>query len=257
MGERIAKSFAFLGKHAGPLLGLTCLMYLPYFALYRGSVEFGLLPEDAASAFFGLVDILIAPMANGAAVFMMNRWVDGESVTIKEALVAAKGAWTRLLVAYVSVAFIMLGWLAVTVIPCYAILQIAGLNQPLILVPLVAVVISYVMARYSFLDPLVVVDGMGAYHARSRSADLVKGHLPMILGLGLLSYMPPMVLELGSEALSGAGVPVDPGFDLRYFLMLAGPLSVFLYLWPQTLFFLYYRELKLRFLNPPAPKEVA
>lgn len=254
MVERIAKSFAFLGRHLAPLLGLTCLVYLPYFALYRGSVATGLLPEDAASAGFGLVDLLIAPFANGAAVFMMNRWADGEEVTIREALGAAKAAWTRLLVAYVSVAFVMAAYLAVTVIPLFVIMQVAGFNKPLYLLPLVGCVIAYVMARYSFLDPLVVVDGQTPYNARARSADLVKGHLGTILVLGLLSYSLPMVLELGSEALSGAGGQAAEGMNLGYLLELAGPLSVVLYLWPQTLFFLLYRDLKHQYLNP---KEVA
>lgn len=247
MADRIAKSLAFLFRHVRPLLGLTCVIYLPYFLVYRGAVVSGLLPEDAASALFGLIDLLIAPLANGAAVFMMDRWASGQAVTIREGLKAAKAAWNRLLVAYIAVAFILLGWLAVTVIPCYALLQILHFNQPLVLVPLIVVVICYVMARYSFLDPLIILDGLGAYQARARTGDLAKGHLPLFLGFGLLTYLPPMVLELGSEALTSAG-PINP--DWQLLVTLAGPLSVVLYLWPQTLFYLYYRDLKMQYLNP-------
>lgn len=243
MGSRLGKSLQFLFAHKWPLFGLSCLIYLPYFALHWTVTGFHLLPDDAASVVFGMIDLVLAPFANGMTIFLIDRWASGGTAPYREAFAAAKRSWVRLLVAYIMMSFILLGMLAVTIIPCFVVMRVAGLNQPFFLAPVAGLVISYVLARYSFLDSLVVLEGLGAYHARMRSGDLTRGHKLRIMGLGVVTLLPPTVLDLGSEIFTSVAPGVNHGIP-SVLIALAGPASVALYLWPQVLFYLYYRDLR-------------
>lgn len=242
MRDLLGRSLGVLGRHARPLVLLTLLIYLPYVVLYKAAAGLGWLTEEAADALFGLVDLFLTPLANAAVIFLIHQWATGGKPTLATAFSTARKSWSRLLAAYVSISFILLGWLAVLAVPGFLAMKFLAIGEPMMLVPFGVLALGYVMSNYAFLDPLVVLEGLRPYEARHRSVALVKGHRRVVLFFGLIAVAPPMALETAADQI-GKWASATYGWPGPVVSGTLALLAALLNLWPTVLFYLYYRDL--------------
>jgi len=242
MTDKLQRSWNLVAAHPRPLLTVVSCVYLPFYLLYFVTVAALWLPDEAADKLFGLIGVLLMPIANAMVVFLTHHWRQGVNQSLTAAFAAARQRWSKLLTAYISVSFIILGWLAVTVLPGYALLMILKVKQPLWLLPLAAFAIIMALSRYAFLDPLIVTQGLGPWEARQRSAELVRGRRAAVIGYGLLTFLPPFLLESGGELLADYMKP-----DFGLWPLIIGTCTGFgasiLYVIPVVFFYTYYQEL--------------
>lgn len=236
------RTTALLKQHSGPLLALTLLFYVPFFAVYKGVVALGVLPADAADSLFGLIGGLLAPLANGALVYLLHHAQAGVNLRFADALKASGKVFGRLLTSYIIISVIFLVWVVVPMLPALAYLGFANAKDGsvLLLAPL-AIPAIYYTTRYCFIDATTVLDGLPAHAARYRSIDLAKsGRARLALNAALLMIL-PTALDFGGDPLAGylekeLGVPALP------VAFAAGVLSSLFYLVPLVYFYAEYRS---------------
>ena len=238
--------------HAGPLLAVVALFNVPYYALYAVAVLSGQLTKEASDALFGLVGLMLLPLSNGMVVYLADRWYGGHATTLGEAFGAARGAWSRLLTAYVAMGFVLLGWLVVTcgpvVIAAFAWARLVGVPPATWLLAGAALAGLYAVwafgrgiTNFCFLEPLAVLEGKEAWETRQGSAALARGRRLPLFGFWLLTLGPPMAIEFLDMA--GDYLKEAYGIDPLATSLATGLVSACLYVVPVVFFYVYYREL--------------
>lgn len=258
--SRLGESLALIRARFWTLVAATLLVYLPYYCAYKWTIELGW-PDEAADRLFGLIGLLASPLASGMVMALLAAEADGRALDLGGSIRAATQAWTRLLTVYISMGLVVAGWLVIVIGPCFILLSLFGVDfahatnlnaiaaggaaRAALLVAaaaLVAGVVATVMARYPFVDPLVVLAGKRPWEARHRSAELAKGRRLRIIGMAILLYGPAAALEEGADLVCdrlrdtiGLGAV---GVDIVLSLVAA-----LLYIVPAAYFYVWYREL--------------
>lgn len=252
-----------LAKQIRPIAITILALYLSFYGLYFALVACNILPDEAAEKLFSLLGVLLMPLSNAVILNLAaESTVPSAAIagSVKAALIRASAcayrSWSRLLTAYISVSFIIVGWLAVTVIPVYALLMIAKI-QPTVPLTILAVTVGTIqLTRFAFLDSFVVIGGLGPWAARQQSKAMSKGQRWQIMGYGLLLAGLPFVVETAGEAFAK-----DLGSLLGYQLGPLAPLLVstatgfaatLLYVIPTIFFFVYWRDLTTKVGEPAA-----
>jgi len=230
-------------KHNRLLLAqlLSCV-YGPFYLAYGITVAAGWLPADNADKVFGLIGVALMPVTNGVLVWLAERWYEGRPATLSEAMKAMPTYWSRMLTVYVAISFVILGWLLITVLPVFILMQVTHFDQPVLLVPIAAGAVAYAMSRFVFVDTLIVNGARGPYQARQESAALGVGQRGRTFAYTALTYTLPSILELGGD-LAAAVLPAK-NVDLIALLSTGtGLLAACLYVVPSLFFYVYYRSL--------------
>lgn len=244
----VRQTFALLGARIGPLISLVALLSLPYYVLYKGVVYWGWLPAEASEVLFGFVALITGPITNATIVDQMHHAKGGINVPLGRSMMTGIRAYPRMLAAYISLSFVVLGWLAVSILPGGLIMLIFGLKSPLVLIPFGFVGLLFALPPYAFLDSVLVVEGLPAWRARQESRTLTKGRRPAIIVFGILALLPAAALELGADQLPAYMDEVFSGSTLLAAIAL-GVISSALYMIPVTYFYVLYTEAKA---NPSA-----
>lgn len=189
--------------HGRPLIVLTLLVYAPFFLIYKGVVATGALPADAADQLFGILGGLLAPLSNGAMVYLLRQADAGVPVSLGTSLKAAGQAFGRLLTSYIIISVIFLFWLF-PMLPGFIYISYAKLPSSYIffLGPL-ALPAVYIVSRYAFVDAVTVLEGLQAQPARFRSIDLAQDRRLRLAINALLLMLVPSALDFGADALAG------------------------------------------------------
>lgn len=232
-----------LRRHLWSLVRLVAAVYSPFYAAYFFAVYLELLPKEAADRLWGIFGGLLMPLANGWMVALFDEgYANGASRNLLlPAFSRARKAWTKLLTAYISISFILLGWLILSAGPVYLLLMLLKMQKYWwIAVPFGLVGGTFCLARFAFVDPLVLVEGLGPYAARHRSSELVRPRRTAVIAYGLATFLIPFALEIAGEFVdetkSGEWLPL-------LVEVLTGFLSSLLYVLPVVVFYVYYRQL--------------
>ncbi len=236
------QTWRLIKQNLWSLLQLICCIYGPFYLAYGITVAAGWLPADNADKMFGLVGAGLMPVTNGVLVWLAQRWFEGRPATLAEALRAMPTYWTRMFTVYVAISFVILGWLLITVLPAYILMQVTKFNQPILLVPIAVAAVIYAMSRFVFVDTLIVNSARGPYHARQESAALGNGRRGQIVAYAALTYALPSLLEFGGE-MAAAVLPPEKTDLIAAVSTGTGLISACLYVVPSLFFYVYYRSL--------------
>lgn len=238
------------------LVQLIACVYGPFYFVYGVTVAAGWLPADNADKVFGLIGAALMPVINGVVVWLAERWYEGRTATLGEAMRAMPSYWSRMLTVYIAISFVLLGWLLVTVLPVYILMQVTHFDQPVLLIPIALGAGAYAMSRFVFVDTLIVNGQRGPYQARQESALLGTGRRGRIVLYSVLTYTLPTILEMGGD-LAATVLPSQKTDLIAAISTGTGLLSACLYVVPSLFFYVYYRGLVSGNLNGTAPSEGA
>lgn len=245
----VRQTLALLASRSRPLLALVALVNVPYYLLFKGAVYWGWLPSDAADVVFGFIALLIGPVTNATVVHLLHMAKGGINVPLKDGLACGIRVFPRMLAAYIALSFVVLGWLAVTVLPGAGLLMLLDLKSPYLLAPFGAVGLLLALPPYAFLDSVLVVDGLEAWRARQVSRDLTRGRRLKIVGFGLIALIPAVAMEILADQGPAHLAEIFAGSSLALAVCL-GVLSSAFYFVPVALFYVLYGEARF-----PTPHE--
>lgn len=234
------EALALIGRRAPIFLALVLLLYGPYELAYRYVETAGLLPEQALNAVFGFVGLVVGPIHNAAVVYLVSHMRAGVNEPLSAALKVGVKCWSRLVAAYIAISFVMLGYLAVTVLPGGLLMLVMKWKSPYILIPFGAIGILYAIPRYAFVEALIVVEGEQPWQARQTSWLMTKGMQWKLIGFALLTYLPAVLLEVAADEVIDGFLPKVG----------VGLVASCLYVVPTVLCYVLYARAK-------APKELS
>lgn len=223
---------------------MAALFGVPFYAAYAALVAFSDWTPEAVEKLFGLLGLFLMPLCSGAIVYTVHH---GAAATLAAALRAALGAWTRLIAAYVFVCFAVLGALAVSVLPpgilIAFLVQTKRASESLFwaLVPFGLAGLLWVLPRYVLLDAIIVLEGKGAYQARTESRERVGMRRTLVTGAWALLALPLFVVENAADFL---GTWASPKLGIAPGLLTPsiGLLTTLGYLFPEVFFYLVWRD---------------
>lgn len=217
------------------------LCYGPWMIVIKYFAASGALTDDGAEAIAGLFSIFFMPLSNGATVWLNQAHVENRTVTIREALSVAVSVWKDLITAYLSVGFIMVGWLAVAVIPGGILMLVLGIKTPLVLLPFAAVAMIYVMTRYVFLDFYIVLRRLPGWTARRTCSELTRGRMVPLVASYIILGAPLYAGEFGFSYI-GTVLEQSTGLSRHMFEVVLSIFSTLIFVVTQLYFYLVYRE---------------
>jgi hypothetical protein len=238
LGSALQIFFRFFPSYAGVIL----LLYAPWMLGLKLLAANGVLSADAGDALAGLLSIFFMPVANGMIVWLNHQHAEGAPAAIPAAFTAALPRGKDLISAYISVGFVMLGWLAVALLPAGLVMLVFGLKSLYWLIPSGVVAVIYVMARYVFLDFFIMLRGEAGWSARRHSPELTRGRLAPIGVAVTLMSAPLMLSEFGFNSVAIA-LESMTGVSMHLFVGVLSLTSTLLYIVPQIYFYLLYREI--------------
>lgn len=195
-GELLQQSFSLTAAHFVPLLVIVALVSVPQ--LVAQLLQPGLDPTAATPTAFGntgalagivamtLLNAVLWPVAQGAAIFLVSGSFTGRNVALGEALRRGLQKWPSLLA--FGLAYGLLAALG-------ALLLFVG--------TFIVVVVFYVGA------PAIVVEDGDWRQGFGRSRELTRGHrwtifgLVVVLGL-LVFWLPGIAVGIGAQVVGGA-----------------------------------------------------
>lgn len=191
-------------------MGLPLAYYLTEASVSQILVKQLAIEPQVVQAVSGLLGLFCLPLINAVLLIISDAWWQGQALSLSEALALSRKAWWRLMMGYITISFIFFGWLVVGVLPAFLLLQVLKIDNTAYLV-LAGIPAVVVMARYGFMESLIVVRGLEPFFARQRSTELAAGRWPALLACGLLLLLPAQALELFGNELAawlwpGAGV---------------------------------------------------
>lgn len=227
----LRKTLAIFRARGTLIAALLLTVYAPYYAAYKATIALGLLPTEAADMLFGLVGGLLGPLANAALIHVASHALAGVKVGLREALRAGASAWSRLLAAYISIGFVMIGYLAVTVLPGGLLMLVLDLKNPYLLIPFGVVGLVWGLPAFAFVEGLVVTEKLTPWHARQTSRLMTKGRRARITALGLATLVVPVGVELTQMAYPEAPFAVEVllGLAVSWLYMVATVVCYVLY----------------------------
>ncbi len=273
-------TWGLLRAHGRPLAVLTLLVYGPFFAVYKGVIAAGALPADAADTLFGLIGGLLAPLTNGAMIYLLQQAHAGMRVPFMEAFGVAARAFGRLLTSYIIISVVFLFWAVLPMLAAFAVFALVrvathggaalGLQEVgaggfawlerhglFLLLPFAAPAV-YVASRYAFIDATTVLEGLEAPTARFRSIDLARPRRRNLAVNALLLMIVPTALDFGGDPLAGLA-QAEFGLPVVAVALVLNLLAALLYLVPLVYFYAEYvaRAAELAAEIRPAPTALA
>jgi hypothetical protein len=190
MGDVLVRSWNTLRHHLPTFLLLVGLAELPplILTLYLDR------PRGSAPSWPDLLEMVLSTFAEAIVVFAAFQDLRGRPVEAGESLNRGVARALPALGATFLVVVLMLGGLALCIVP--------GLM---------------VLAAYSVVLPVCVVEGLGPLASLGRSAGLTKGHRWPILGIGVSWMIMSVVVEESIYAALPAAGPAELvkwGFDV-------------------------------------------
>jgi hypothetical protein len=237
--QRLINALHLLRQNQRAVAGVVCI-YTIYFAIYS-TVLWRVEPtsKQAIDLSFGLIGGFLLPLTNALMISSFRASSQpGESQAV---LQPALQSWLTLFTAYLGIGLIFVGYLALGIIPTYGLMMLCGVTTPVLLAVPGLLAALWVFGRFVFVDPLIVLEGKRPWQARQESIALVKDDLSAVLSAVAVLYLPPFVMDMGSEFLTGTdswgGTPASR--------LIGGLLSLgaaVLYLVPLSYFYVYFEE---------------
>jgi hypothetical protein len=239
---RVITAAKIFGRYLHKYIILIALCYAPWLFLIKYFASTGVLSSEADEAIAGVLGVFFMPLCNGATVWMNHRHAEGEPTTIKDSLLVSIGVWKDLLTAYISIGLIILGWVAVALIPGGLIMLIFGVKNATMLIPFGVAAILIVSTRYVFLDFYVVLQKQPGWQARRNCLDMSKGRIWWLL-VAYLVLAAPLFFSEFAFGYVGMQLEQITGLSKQIFEGLLAIISTLLYVIPQIYFYLVYRDI--------------
>lgn len=236
----LSQALKLFFRHLPTYLAVVFLSYGPWLIAIKYFAAIGSLTDDSAEAIAGLIGIFFMPLANGAMVWLIQAHVDAKSVTILESFSVAVSVWKDMFTAYISVGFIMMGWLALAVIPGGIIMLIFDYKNPILLLPFAAAAMIYVMTRYVFLDFYIVLRRLPGWSARRTCAELTQGRMLPLVTAYIFLGAPLFAGEFGFSYL-GTALEQMTGLSRHLFEVVLSICSTLIFVVTQLYFYLVYQ----------------
>ena len=167
--------------------------------------------EKLAEMVVAVLGLIVIPVLNAAVLHLAHADRENRSLGAWTALRSGLSCWFPLVVGYIAISLVVMGWLIVGVLPGLLLLKILGLEQTYYLLPF-GLPAVYMAARYGFMETLIVVRGRDPYAARQESMRLSKGNHVAMFVAGILLIGLPLLLEqfapVIAEQLAAPGLPV-------------------------------------------------
>lgn len=215
-GGKLGRAFGLLSADLPLLAAVTLTVQLPVNVVIQYATYDGAEPDFRnALRLAGLLGALFGPISTAAVVAVIAGRLAGQPTDYSAALAVGLRCWGRLFVArFVAGILILLGML---------LLVIPGL---------------VLAVRYALIDPVVVLEGLGATDARQRSRELVRGKGWEILFAGAFGFLIVGVLN----ALIGVVFEVVEPLQTFWGYVASDCVSDVLGLYLNALLMLYYWE---------------
>ena len=239
---RVITAAKIFGRYLHKYIALIALCYAPWLFLIKYFASTGALSSEADDAIAGLLGVFFMPLCNGATVWMNHKHAEDEPTTIKESLAVSVSVWKELLTAYISVGLIILGWVAVALIPGGLIMLIFGIKNATVLIPFGVAAILFVTTRYVFLDFYVVLQKLPGWQARRNCVNMSAGRMWWLL-VAYLCLAAPLFFSEFAFGYFGTQLEQLTGVSKQMFEGLLSVLSTLLYVIPQIYFYLVYRDI--------------
>ena len=240
--EHVNPAIKIFARHVLKYIALIVLCYAPWLFVIKYFASTGDLSSEADDAIAGILGIFFMPLCNGATVWMNHKHAERESITIKESLKVSISVWKDLLTAYISVGLIILGWVAVALIPGGLLMLLFGIKNALILIPFGVIAILFVTTRYVFLDFYVVLRKEPGWQARRNCVEMSTGRMWRLL-FAYLFLAAPLFFSEFAFGYFGTYLEQATGVSKHLFEGLLSVLSTLLYVIPQIYFYLVYRDI--------------
>lgn len=246
--ESLRQGWGLIERRLSAYLTLLVLFDLPVIVGEAWTTAMGSLPEEMAAPLWGLAGVVIMPLSHSLILMLMQRSSEEMGVGVanpfawKEALERSLKLWPRYQVAYFYASFVILGWVAVTILPGVLVMWLAKISSVWALIPFGAVGLLMALIPLTFLEPCLVVSDLEPWHARQRSRALVRGRVGLILGIGAWTMPFPLLLEFGA-AYAGRWLTADAGAVRALWTASFGALSAFLYLLPTAAYFVLFKKI--------------
>ncbi len=240
--DRVIAAVKLFGRHLHKYIALIALCYVPWLFVIKYFAVTGALSAEADDAIVGVLGVFFMPLCNGATVWLNHRHSEGQPASIKESIAISASVWKELITAYISVGLIILGWIAVALIPGGLIMLAFGVKTTTVLIPFAVAAILYVTTRYVFLDFYVVLQKLPGWQARRQCVELSEGRMLPLLFAYLFLAAPLFFSEFAFEYF-GMQLEQVTGVPKQIFEGLLAVLSTLFYVIPQIYFYLVYRDI--------------
>lgn len=242
-------ALSHIKAHFFSYFSVVFLFHLPTLLFSLALAAPGYLGSDVVQYVSALVCVFLFPLSSGVIVWLFDRYDHGERPRLIDAFRAVAPRWKDLIVAYLSVGFIMIGWIALAMIPSGIIVLLLKLQSPLWFIPLGVAAMIYVLSRYVFLEFLIIYEKKEGWVARRAAPTLTEGRMLSLLVPVTLMSAPLTLSEFGyDKAANWLAMQVDLSAYLRHpellFTNVLTLIATLLYLVPQRYFYQVYKELK-------------
>ena len=195
----LSRSFEILGGVSGPLAAVVLAYSLPLnlVAEYLVYEHFGVDDIGASMRIYSLVYAALGPFLACAAIVATRAREEGRTLSSGSVVREAAERWGQLIKVQIPASVMIVLGLIAFIVPG---IILAG--------------------RWALIESVSIVEGRSSSECRSRSRELLAGHVPWVLGTLVLLFLP----SLGVVFVGGVLMGLDPRLDQWAFsaLMSAG-----------------------------------
>jgi hypothetical protein len=246
--ESLRRGWSLIQKRLPACLLLVTLFDLPIVIGEAWTTAMGSLSEEMAAPLWGLAGVFLMPLSHSLVLMLLQvaheESASGVASTFswRKALERSFALWPRYQVAYFYASFLILGWVAITILPGVLVMWLLKISNVWVLLPFGAVGLLLALVPLTFLEPCLVVKDLEPWHARQRSRALAKRYTGLILRIGAFTMPLPLLLEFGASH-AGRWLVADEGSARALASTTLSALSAFLYLVPTAAFFALFSEI--------------